>query len=567
MALNIAQFCTTLNDNLFKLLLVFFLIALQGSGHSYTILALAGFIFVIPFIVLAATAGTLADRYSKTQIIKITRWMEIGTALMGLLAFLIESSFLAYTTLFLFSVESALFSPCKYGIIPEIVPPERISYYNGWISATTYLAIIVGTFFASLLVQITHAQYPLATLSTVFVSLIGWIASLGIPNTPPQAPGKSISFRIFGEIYRTIQRARAQRYLAHALVFGAYFLFMAAYTQLNIIPFTLDSLGLPETRGGYIFLITSLGIGIGSYLAGKISSWDTEIGIVPLALLCSGFCFIALAAGQHHWIVVAPSLLLLGFFGGFYIVPIDIFIQVTSPDKDRGQNVSAANFLSFAGVVGSSIYLSLMGNTLGVSAATGFLAMGILTLGISALLILWFFDQVVRLCAATFLFLFCDMQIVGKRRISRHAPLVIVGQRRSWMDVILLMATLPRHVRVIVPIHEETKRHPLYYRLFKFIPLDTSAYTPIGVAALEEIQNELTLGHSVCILHPAQGEDLPLKAWREHVESWLQDVNMKALPVYLSHEEIDPLLPRWKQCLSLLGTKIKVGFGLPIDNS
>src|SRR5262249_36970073 len=155
---------------------------------------------------------------------------------------------------FLMAFQSALFSPCKYGIIPEIVPASRISHCNGIITATTYLAIILGTFLASFLTEISHKKFVFAVFSCVFISILGWIACLGIEKTKPQAAKKKVSTRFISDIFRSLLKARSTRYLVTVLVFGAYFLFMGAYTQLNIIPFTLQSLHLSEVHGGYLFI-------------------------------------------------------------------------------------------------------------------------------------------------------------------------------------------------------------------------------------------------------------------------------------------------------------------------
>src|SRR5262249_25250948 len=158
---------------------------------------------------------------------------------------------------------------------------------------------------------------------------------------------KKVSARFISEILKSLRLAKKIRYLLPTLVFGAYFLFMGAYTQLNIIPFTLQSLHLSEVHGGYLFLMTAIGIGIGSYLAWKVSGKEVELGFVTLSVIGVALCFFGLYLFQFHFFIVVPLLILLGFCGGFYIVPIDAFIQVASPDKDRGQNVATGNFLSF----------------------------------------------------------------------------------------------------------------------------------------------------------------------------------------------------------------------------
>lgn len=118
-ALNIAQFCTSVNDNLFKILLAFFLISLQGLKHSYTILALAGGIFVLPFLLFATTTGCIADRYSKRTVIYYTRGLEIFVTLLGVCCFYFKLMVGGYIALFLLAAQSTLFSPVSMGLFPK----------------------------------------------------------------------------------------------------------------------------------------------------------------------------------------------------------------------------------------------------------------------------------------------------------------------------------------------------------------------------------------------------------------------------------------------------------------
>lgn len=90
-ALNLTQFLTALNDNLYKLLLIFFLISLKGEEHSNTILSIAGAVFVIPFILFASLSGSLADRFSKRSIIYFTRLVEILSTSLAVFAFIFKS--------------------------------------------------------------------------------------------------------------------------------------------------------------------------------------------------------------------------------------------------------------------------------------------------------------------------------------------------------------------------------------------------------------------------------------------------------------------------------------------
>lgn len=557
--LNVTQFFTALNDNLYKLLLIFFLISLLGAEHSNTILAMAGAVFVVPFILFATLSGSLADRLSKRSLIYFTRITEILTTGFGVLAFAFQSVIGGYVVLFLMAVQSALFSPCKYGIIPELVPKTKISHCNGIITATTYLAIITGTFLASFLTEVTEKNFTLSISFCVLIASLGLITSLGIEKTKPQAERKKVSIRFISDIFRALRTARQQRYLMTTLIFGGYFLFMGSYTQLNIIPFALQSLHLSEVHGGYLFLMTAIGIGMGSYLAGQSSGREVELGFVPLASLGVTFCFFGLYFFDSHFFVVVPLLMLIGFFGGFYIVPIESFIQLASPDENRGQNVATANFMSFLGVILSSGLLALLGNGFGLTAAQGFFVLGLITFLMGIGLLLLFADQVLRLIVAGWARLFLRIEITG--RIDRNRAALLVAPRISWLDTLIVMATLPRLIRYIFPVENGKKSHTLLYRLLWLIPIDIQHFSPIGPPALEAIRKELASGHPVCLMHPVDFPSQTLHEWEGRLKELLKNIHVPIVPIHVYKPVIHPQKTLFSQLKSLRKGVIKVSYG------
>ncbi len=559
-ALNITQFLTALNDNYFKLLLVFFLISLKGQEHSNTILALAGAIFVIPFLVFAALSGTLADRYSKRTIIYVTRITEILTMSFGMIAFFLKSVVGGYAVLFLMAVQSTIFSPCKYGIIPEIVPKTRISHCNGVITATTYLAIILGTFLASFITEVSHSNFVVAVSFALIIALLGLITSRAIQKTEPQAAEKKVSARFITVIINTLRNAKKKRYLVTTLVFGAYFLFMGSYTQLNIIPYALQSLHLSEVYGGYLFLMTAIGIGLGAFLAGQFSGKEVELGFVPLAAIGVALAFFALAFFDTHFYVIAPFLIILGIFGGFYVVPIDAFIQLASPDEDRGQNVATANFLSFIGVILASGLLALLGNGFGLSAAQGFLTLGIITLLMCIVLFSIFADQLLRLLIAIWCRLFFQIRVHGKNRISLNQPTLLVAPRQAWLDTILLMSALPRLIRFIVPVEDGQEAKSAFFRWLRLIPLLSRHFHPIDPIVLDAIKKELQTGNSVCLMLP-DSTTPNLDEWQQKLQDLLKDLHIPILPISISRSIVPPHLQPLKQLLHLRHHPIKISCG------
>ncbi len=288
--LNVTQFLGALNDNIYKLLIVYFFIQLEGIEYSHEILALTGAIFVIPFLLFSAFSGTLADRFSKRDIIVTTKILELVIMGLGVCAFAFQSKWGSYAILFLLATQSAIFGPSKYGIVPELVTSEKISKANGLMTSLTFLAIIMGTFLASFLIQVTGRNFIISSIFCTFIALAGVVTSFCIEPTPPSGSLKKFHPFFLREIYRTLKIARQEISLLPAILGAAYFLFVGAFTQLNIIPFTVQSLQLSDVEGGYLFFLTALGIGIGALIAGKISGRIVELGLVPFGALGISIC-------------------------------------------------------------------------------------------------------------------------------------------------------------------------------------------------------------------------------------------------------------------------------------
>lgn len=369
-----------MNDNIFKLLIVYCFIAIDGAGASNVILASVGAIYVMPFLLLSSTAGTMADRYSKRSIIIAVKCAEVIVMILGMVSFYLGIKALAYSVLFLLACHSTIFAPCKYGIVPEIVPPEGISKANGILSSCTYGAIIVGTFLASFLTDISNYNFIIASSSAVFFAILGLIFSLQIPKTAPAGSEKEISPRFLKELFCNLKLIVKQPSLLSAVLGSSFFLFMGSYTQLNMIPFAIDALNLTDVQGGYLFLITAIGIGAGSLLAGKLSGKGVELGLVPIGGLGIALSFFLLSSFCEHVVLEIIFVALIGVSGGLYVVPLDSYIQVASPKTLRGQVIATTNFLGFFGVLLAAGMLYFLSEIIGLKASTGFFVMGCITL-------------------------------------------------------------------------------------------------------------------------------------------------------------------------------------------
>lgn len=497
--LNVTQFLGALNDNIYKLLIVYFLIQLEGIQYSHQILASTGAIFVIPFLLFSAISGTMADRFSKRDIIVITKILELVIMGFGVVAFAFESKLASYGILFLLATQTAIFSPSKYGIVPELVSPDKISKANGLMTSFTFFAIILGTFLASFLTQVTGRNFIVSSIFCTFIAIVGLVASFCIEITPPSGSEKKFRLFFLREIYNSLKIANEHVSLLPAVLGSAYFLFVGAFAQLNIIPFAIQSLSLSDVEGGYLFFLTALGIGTGALIAGKISGRIVELGLVPIGAFGISICSFCLDFFSNSIYAVIPFVTLLGMFGGIFEIPLDAYIQVTSPKQSRGQVVAATNFLSFVGVLFASGLIYLNSEILGLSSDKGFTLIGLLTLGVAIGFLFQFFDYVTRFIASILSKLHFRTVWTGIENIP-ECPAIYVCTHKAWNDALLLLGSQRRRMRFF--IENEKDHSPWMSRLYKLLrvvfipdiePLERNE------KCMKAIQNSLKKGISVCI--------------------------------------------------------------------
>lgn len=529
-----------LNDNIYKLLVIYFFIELEGIENSHHILAITGAIFVLPFLLFSATSGTLADRFSKRNIIVLTKTLEFVTLGLGVLAFYFESKTGSYIVLFLMATLSAIFGPSKYGILPELVATDKISKANGLMTSFTFLAIILGTFTASFLVEISNRHFIFAALFSTFMAFIAMIASFCIEYTPPAGSAKRLNVFFLNEIASTLKQARKFPSLLTAMFGSAFFLFLGAFIQLNIIPFAVQSLQLTDVQGGYLFLLAAIGIGTGSILSGKISGRTVELGLVPLAGIGVTVCCYLLDLFSDNLSSVVPLVVILGLFGGMYQIPLDSYIQIASPNTSRGQIVAATNFLSFFGVLCASGMLYLVSEVFGLKADKGFTIVGSITLAVTVVVGFQYFDYLTRFVAMIMSKLHFKTTVTGDEQIPSDTPAIYVCSHTAWNDTLLLLGAQRRRMRFF--IEQEQDHHRWIKRLYRLLrvvlipsiePLENSQFCHAVIT------NTLKKGISVCIFVENEnlGEEIDKLKDSYAFQDILEATNYPMIPVEIEKGE------------------------------
>lgn len=384
--LNIAQFLGALNDNILKLLIIFYLIGRHGPSHSGAVTAGVGLAFVLPFLLFSAPAGCLADRLAKSRLIVWVKILEVVVTALAVVAFATGLAASLYLLMFAMALHSAFFAPAKYGIIPELVPREGLSHANGIIEACTFLAIICGTALASFLTLSSGGRFWLAATLCLGIALCGLAAAGKIGRTEACAPQRPVAW-LPVEILRTLRSIRGDRQLLLAVFGLAYFLFVGAFAQLNLIGYGIEHLHLNEAESGYLFLAAALGIAGGSLIAAKLSGATVEFGLVPLGAIALSLVQLLLLLAPPSLPICLALIVVFGLAAGLFSLPLQTFIQLRAEPAMRGEVLAASSFINWVGIFFAAVVTYLFSAPFALTAAQGFALIGGLTLGLTLLML------------------------------------------------------------------------------------------------------------------------------------------------------------------------------------
>src|SRR6266851_3737568 len=530
------QFQGAFNDNGLKFFVIYLILGQNPTTAQKDFgVFLIGNLFAIPFLLFSMTGGFLADRYSKRGVTIGTKIFEIAAMLFAIFAFYQGNSYLAYIVIFLASTQAALFGPSKYGLLPELLPPELLSWGNGVLELTTFVAIISGTVAGSFLAQQFQGSPATAGLIYGACSLIGLGASFLITRVPASDPIKKFRFNIFGDLGAQWRLVRPDRALKLAIIGNTYFWFLGALLQFVIVFYGREIMHLDETRGSYLQAALAIGIGVGSVAAGFLSAGKIEYGLIPLGSI--GMTIFALAISVHglSFFQVVVLLAALGFSGGFFIVPINALIQHRPDEENKGSVIAFANFLSFVGVIAASAIYSGFTHYLHVGLDSFFIWTAIMSLAATGYVLYLLPDSLLRLLLWTATHTLYRLDIAGRERVPAKGGALLVPNHVSMADAALLIASLDRPVRFLM--FKGSYDHPLvkpFAKMLRVIPIASDQGPREMIHSLREATQALQNGELVCIFPEGQmtriGQLLPFRRGMERV---IKGVDVPIIPVHL----------------------------------
>jgi len=573
-SLFVTQFQGAFSDNVLKNLVVFITIfgieatLPEKHGYSERITAL----FSLPFILFSMAGGFLADRFSKRTVMVGVKVFEIFVMVFVFWGLVGGHNHALLAAVFLMGTHSAFFGPSKYGSLPELLPEKKLSWGNGLLELGTFTAIILGTVAAALMSKHFHGEHIWSALILIVLAFAGLGFSLGITRVPAAAPDKKFHPNFPVQIFRQLGAMRRDRPLIMAVIGNAYFSFLGALVMLNLFFYGAYVLGVDETKIGLLNVSLALGIGIGSVAAGYLSGGKIEYGLVPLGAFGLSVASVMLAI-PISMTAALVWLALLGFFGGFFIVPISALLQ-HRPDRDKkGEMLATANLLSFVGAFLASAAHYVLAQVAEFSPRQIFLFCGILTFAgaVNALLLLP--DALLRFVLWAVTRTIYRIRVVGRDNIPEKGGALFVCNHVSFVDAVLLLASTDRKVRfMMLKAHYELPYMKPFARVLGIIPISSEQRPREMIQSLQFASEAIRAGDVVCIFAEGQitriGHLLPFRRGFERV---MKDVQAPIIPVALdgvwgSIFSFDKGRFLWK-LPRRLPYPVTVNYGRPLPNS
>lgn len=538
----VAQFFGAFNDNAWKLMVALLAIKQLAvsaglSGTAFEVAAQgqttqAFVIFTLPLMLVSAIAGVFSDRLSKRTVIIVMKGVEILLMGAGTLALWINPAggILPLIVLAGMGAQSALFSPSKYGILPELLPHHRLSWGNGQMELWTFVAIIAGTAVAGPLLDLAGSAPWLAGLVLCLCSGAGFAASLLIPPVPRA--------RTTGGIRETwvaaLDALRTDRILALGVLGSIAFWTVASLVGQNVLIYAKAVLQLSDTLAGFPLAAFGVGVGVGAFLAGSISAKKVELGFIPLGGFGIIACLVLLGAASPQLGGTLAAMACLGLSSGFVVVPLNALIQWKSPPDRRGAVIALSNTMVFGGVLAGSIGSGLL-SAIGFSAGTIFIIAG---LG-SALLTgwaLWLLPETfIRFVLVLVTHTLYRLTITGRDHIPDQGGALLLPNHVSFIDGLLLLTATDRRIRFLVD--QQYYDHPLLHPFGKVmgaIPISSSGSPRAILQALREAGKALDRGELVCVFPEGQitrtGGLLPFRSGFTRI---VKGRDIPVIPIYL----------------------------------
>jgi 1-acyl-sn-glycerol-3-phosphate acyltransferase len=552
----IVQSLGAFNDNVYRqaiIGLLFYLGVSQAEQSLYTTLAPA--IFILPYFLFSALAGQIAEKLEKSRLIVITTTMEIAIMSLAAVGFLTQSMPVLLVALFCTGLQSTLFGPVKYSVLPSVLRPEELTGGNGLVEMGTSMSILTGMISGGIIFTLAGSYGPVvAATAVIALAVAGNVTARMIPKVDAGAPDLRINWNPLPESLAVLRLARKQKAVRNAILGVSWFWFVGTMLTSQLPTYAVVNLGGEPTLYIFALALFSVGTGAGSLLCEKLSGRTVEIGLVPLgAFGMTAFMLdlyfaragtataaglgVAEFAAQPGSVRIIIDLVGIGLFTGFFVVPLFALIQSRTPKSEMSRVFAALNIQNSGFIVAAAMIALVTQKFLHWTIPQLFLALAIANAVVAIYIFTIVPEFLMRFLSWVMVRTLYRLRLHGiEANVPDDGAALIVCNHVSYMDALILSATIPRPVRFV-----------MYYRIFnipvmrwifrtaKAIPIAGAREDPaLMQAAFDEVDNALAGGELVCIFpEGALTRDGEMAAFKSGVEKILERRPVPVVPMAL----------------------------------
>ncbi len=520
------QFLGAANDNLFKFaltVLVTYQLQLQWLPPKLAGLVI-GALFILPFVLLSATAGQWADKYDKAQVMRSVKLLEVGIMVLAAFGFGLNQVPLLLACVCLMGVHSTLFGPVKYAYLPQHLREQELTGGNGMVEMGTFVAILLGQVGGGLLMSLPAHGAQWVSLCCLVVALLGYVTARRIPESPSADPDLQLNWNPLTETWRNLRLAAQYPSVFRSLLGISWMWFFGAVFLSQFPSFAHDVLKGDEQVASLLLVVFSVGIAAGSLVCESLSRRQVEIGLVPFgAVGMSIFAFDLYRVAQaQSWPVDMASasglmglaefvrhpgsvhlmldLALLAFSAGVYSVPMYALIQLRAQPSHRARIVAANNILNAIFMVVSSVLAGALLSA-GWTIPQVFGGTAVLNVLVAAYVFWLMPEYLLRLVMLVVTRFVYRLRVHGQEHLPTQGAAILVCNHVSFVDAVILGIVSPRPM-VFIMDHRIFRNVWLgwFFRAVKAIPIAPQKEDPQAYErAFERARQVLQEGELLCL--------------------------------------------------------------------
>ena len=542
------------NDNVYRQAIIGLLFYLGISAEERTLYTnLAPALFILPYFLFSATAGQIAEKMEKSRLIRITTAMEIGIMSLAAVGFLTQNLIVLLVALFCTGLQSTLFGPVKYAILPSVLKPEELTGGNGLVEMGTSISILIGMISGGLIFKLAGDQGPVvAATAIVMLAVCGNLVSRAIPRAEPGAPNLKINWNPIPESLAVLRLARKQTAVRNSILGVSWFWFVGTVLTSQLPTYAEVNLGGSETLYLLALALFSVGTGVGSLLCEKLSARTVEIGLVPLGAFgisaflldlyfarsgappATGLAVMEFVGAPGSWRIIV-DLVGIGLFTGFFVVPLFALIQSRTPRGELSRVIAGMNIQNAAFIVLAAVICIVLQRFLGWTIPQLFLGLAIANAVVAVYIFTLVPEFLMRFLSWVLVRALYRLRLHGiEKQVPDEGAALLVCNHVSYLDALILSASVPRPVRFV-----------MYYKIFnipvmswifrtaKVIPIAGAREDPeLMQKAFDEIDAALADGQLVGLFpEGALTRDGNIAPFKAGVERVLERANENGRPV------------------------------------